>query len=74
MRTTIFPVRLIGLYLANRIYVNAQVFTPNALLYSAVMWGKKQEDALLHCDSAINTITPPPSKWRKLFRKQAKLH
>lgn len=27
------------------------------MLYSAVMW-KKQEDALLHCDSAINTIIP----------------
>ena len=27
----------------------------HAVLYSAVMW-EKQEDALLHCDSAINTI------------------
>lgn len=29
----------------------------HAVLYSAVMW-EKQEDALLHCDSAINTIIP----------------
>lgn len=29
----------------------------HAGFYSAVMW-EKQEDALLHCDSAINTIIP----------------
>lgn len=34
----------------------------HAVLYSAMMWGgKKQEDALLHCDSAINTIIPHQS-------------
>lgn len=32
----------------------------HAVLYSAVMW-EKQEDALLHCDSAINTIIPHQS-------------
>lgn len=30
------------------------------MLYSAGMW-EKQEDALLHCDSAINTIIPHQS-------------
>lgn len=32
----------------------------HAKLYSAVMW-EKQEDVLLHCDSAINTIIPHQS-------------
>lgn len=30
------------------------------MLYSVVIW-EKQEDALLHCDSAINTIIPHQS-------------
>jgi len=61
MRTTISTCCLIGLYLVNcRFFFFLHPSERLAVLYSAVMW-EKQEDALLHCDSAINTIIPHQS-------------